>query len=511
MPARSIAAAVILVGVSCALGCRGDRTHVDDTVATAPPALGIAGAGVVREWGSAWFDGRTVRLVAARGEVLGVQVAATGAIALAVPDAVVAGYDVRAVHVAHPSTDLYGASTGAGDYYDELVAAPHPAGPRAYFTVAVARDAAPGARRGTLVAGDQRVAVELVVSPVVMPALPVESVWAYYDPRELGGKLDAPSPAERACIAMFRDRGVLLSPDLPVDAWPARRDLLAGVPDLPAVVPDDPSTVGDAVEAWIAATRGTGQLPFAIPIDEPHGPARDDVARLAAAVRAAGGGPTTFRYAVTADPDATLGDVDLYITLHARRDDRAVRWTYNGAPPRAGAMVVDTPAPGLRTWGWIAARYAIPTWYVWDALYWHDRHAAKQRHDAGLGHALDRADPVTFDDGEDHGNLDGVLAYPGDDTAPCRPSLRLEALRRGLEDRALLDAAMACRPDAAAAELARIVPVALGDAPPSGPPAWPADDAAFEAARRHVLELAAGCGSGHGVPGGSADGYARPR
>jgi hypothetical protein len=455
---------------------------------------------VVREWGSAspWFDGRSVQLVAARGEVLGIQVAATGAIALSVPDAVVTGYEVRAVHVGHPSTDLYGASTGTGDYFDELVPSPHPSGPRAYFTIAVARDAAPGTRRGTLAAGDQHVAVELAVSTVVMSPLPVESVWAYYDPRELGGKLDAPSSAERACIAMFRDRGVLLSPDLPIDAWPARKDLLAGAPDIPAVVPDDPAVVGDAVRAWIAATRGTGQLPFAIPIDEPHGPARDDVAHLAAAVRAAGGGPATFRYAVTADPDPTLGDIDLYITLRARRDDRSVRWTYNGAPPRAGAMVVDTPAPGLRTWGWIAARYAIPTWYVWDALYWHDRHAAKKHHETGLGRALDRADPVSFDDGEDHGNLDGVLAYPGessDDAVPCRPSLRLEALRRGLEDRALLDAAMACRPDAAAAVLARMVPVALGDAPPTGPPAWPTDDAAFELARRQLLDMAAGCGS----------------
>jgi hypothetical protein len=487
--------AILAVATACSARSPG--------TARARPPLQIVGEAVALRSDDAvpdtspYFDGKTVELVGARAETLGIQVyrSAAGALSLSIDGASVQGYAVRRVTVARPSTELYGETRGSGAYPDELVATPAPDTDPAYFAIAIARDAAVGVHRGELVGGAVRVPVALTVVAVTLPPPVVQRVWAYYDPRELAGTVVVPSPAERACIAMFRDRGVLLSPDLPVDAWPARRELLAGASDIPAVIPDDPAAAGDAVRAWIAATRGTHQVPFAIPIDEPHGTRRDDVARLAAAVRAAGGGATSFRYAVTADPDAMLGDVDLFITLRARRGDAFERWTYNGAPPRAGSLVVDTLPPGLRTWGWIGARYAIPTWYVWDALYWHDRHGAKKRHESGPGRALDRSDAVTFDDGDDHGNLDGVLAYPGDAAQPCHSSLRLEALRRGLEDRALIDLAGACRHDDTVALVARTVPVALGDAPPNGPAAWPTDDAAFEQARRRLLDLAASCGT----------------
>ncbi|HEX4417112.1 MAG TPA: hypothetical protein VH165_04390, partial [Kofleriaceae bacterium] len=232
----------------------------------------------------------------------------------------------------------------------------------------------------------------------------------------------------------------------------------------------------------------TGQVPFAIPIDEPR--TADDrrrVRALADVVRAAGGGPHSFRFAVTDAPDPIYGDaIDLYISPRAahRTGDRVARWTYNGAPPRAGAMVLDAEAPGMRTWGWIAWRWQIPIWYVWDALYWHDRHNRKAV--PIPVRALDvHRDPVSFDDGEDHGNLDGVLALPG-----CRPTLRLAALRRGYQDYQLLDRAAACDRAAAEAVAAALVPRALGDAPATGAPAWPSDDAAWEAARRRLIAIA---------------------
>jgi len=138
------------------------------------------------------------------------------------------------------------------------------------------------------------------------------------------------------------------------------------------VISDDPAKAPDEVRAWIAATAGTGQVPFAIPIDEPHGAAaRERVRALGAAVRAAGGGAGRFRLAVTDEPRAEYGDlVDLYISPAAAHlaGDRVARWTYNGAPPRAGSLVLDAETPGARTWGWIAWRWRIPVWYVWDAL-----------------------------------------------------------------------------------------------------------------------------------------------
>ena len=205
-------------------------------------------------------------------------------------------------------------------------------------------------------------------------------------------------------------------------------------------------------------------------------------------MRAAGGGPDTFRYAVTAEPHPELGDaIDLYISWRAAHlvptGDPGARWTYNGAPPFAGSMVLDAETPGTRTWGWIQHRWQIPIWYVWDALYWHDRH--NRRGQPLPGRALDpRRDPVSFDDGEDRGNLDGVLALPG-----CTRTLRLAALRRGMQDRQLLELAGRCDPVATRALAARVVPHALADAV-GKPRAWSTDEATWELARRELLALA---------------------
>ncbi len=483
---------MVCAAATCAVapGCRRDagpelqilgesaRIRVDDAVPRASP----------------WFDGTRVTLVAARGETLGIQVwhRGGGPVSLAISGARVQGFAVTAVGVVRPSTGMYGGSHGAGAYPDVLTPAVGPATDPAYFEIMA--DGAVGAHDGELTIGARRVPVMLAIAPVELK--PTLRVWAYEDPRELGwaglgdSRLDAPSAAERACIAMFHERGVMLSPDLPIEAWPARKELLVGFPFVPAVIPDEPAKEEEPVRAWIAATQGTDQVPFAIPIDEPHTPeARARVSALAGAVHAAGGGPGKFLYAVTADRD-DRSPVDLYITLHAKLIDPETRWTYNGAPPLAGSMVADAESPGARTWGWIGWRWKIPIWYVWDALYWHDRH---NRKGAPLpGRALDaRRDAVSFDDGDDHGNLDGVLALPGDATTPCLPTLRLEALRRGVEDRALLELAAACAPDATAKLAERMVPRALGDAGPA--PAWPSDEAAWEQARRELIQLAS-CG-----------------
>lgn len=493
------------------------------------PALQIVGESIRRRASdpvpatSPWFDGTRVLIVAARGETVGLQVlhrgggpvtlrfedpgrpappppppselaAAERALAERehkerapaivvpdVPDVTVRGYDVELLEVKRPSTALYGGSHGAGWYADGLSPAATPTSDPAYFEIEIGPDASPVMVDGKLTVGGRTLPVELRIAPVTLPPLPVR-VWAYEDARETewaGGD-------ERACIAMFRRHGVLLSPDVKLEAWPARRDLLAEVHDVPVWISDDPAVAGDQVKAWIAHFAGTGQVPFAIPIDEPRTPEqRRRVRALADAVRAAGGGPTTFRFAVTDQPRDEYGDaIDLYISPRAAHltGDRVARWTYNGAPPQAGAMVLDAGSPGTRTWGWIAWRWQIPIWYVWDALYWHDRH---NRRGAPLpGRALDLTDPVSFDDGEDRGNLDGVLALPG-----CRPTLRLAALRRGYQDHQLLELAAACNRAAAERIAAELVPRALGDA--GSTPSWPSDDAAWEAARRRLLDLAA--------------------
>jgi hypothetical protein len=84
-----------------------------------------------------------------------------------------------------------------------------------------------------------------------------------------------------------------------------------------------------------------------------------------------------------------------------------------------------------------------------------------------------------------------VLALPGSKTAPCLPTLRLAAIRRGQQDRALIELAAKCKPDETEALVHSLIPTALGDAPVKGRPAWPTDDAEWEKARVKLLELAA--------------------
>lgn len=505
-PARDVTAkAAILLGTLgawCALAPGCHRTDPG-------PALQIVGESTrVRledpsPASTPWLvDGRVV-VIAARGETLGLQVLhrAPGAtrVTLTVPGVTVRTFAVDSLPVRRASTEMYGGGR-TGTFAEALTPDPAPTTQPAYVELEVAADAVPGAYTGELVVGEQHLPLALTISAVTLPPLAVRA-WAYEDPRELAWAAGAqgdppratPSAAERACIALFRAHGVLLAPDLNLEWWPERAALAAGVRDLPVWIPDEPVAAAAAVRGWIAATRGTGAIPFAIPIDEPGTPeARAKVASLARAVRDAGGGPATFRFAVTDEPRPEYGDlVDLYISLRAprTRPPAPAQWTYNGAPPRAGSMVLDAATPGTRTWGWIGWRWQIPLWYAWDALYWHDRH---NRHGAPPpGRPLDvHADPVSFDAGEDHGNLDGVLALPA--PGGCQRTLRLAALRRGLEDRALIELAAACDPAATERLVASLVPTALGDAPASGAPAWPTDEAAWELARRELIRIA-GC------------------
>ncbi|HEY5944525.1 MAG TPA: hypothetical protein VIV40_03500 [Kofleriaceae bacterium] len=463
---------------------------------------------------SALFDGNKVQLVAARGETVAFQLlnrnTVQTSLTLKANGVSVRAWNTDVVVAKRSSTSgIYGATHGPGPYPDvlarledsHLVLTADMRGFDLLFELVVAPDADAGTFTGQLLVDHRLIPVELTVVDVTLPPAPPR-VWAYYDPRELSwaslgsGTIEAPSEQEKLCIAMFREYGVALSPDLTVAAWPARKELLGDFPYVPVRLPKDPALAGPEVSSWIDATKGSGKLPFAIPIDEPRKPeARAKVKELATAVRAAGGGPTTFLYAVTAEPHPDFADlIDLYITLKPKRDDTFPRWTYNGAPPRAGSFILDAQSPGARTWGWLAARYNIPVWYVWDALYWHDRH---NRKDAPLpGRALTTEDAISFDDGEDHGNLDGVLALPGADQMPCRPTLRLAAIRRGMQDRQLIELAARCHPEETAKLVEQMVPRALGDVPGKhvpgdGSPSWPSDDGAWEAARRKLLDLAA--------------------
>jgi hypothetical protein len=238
----------------------------------------------------------------------------------------------------------------------------------------------------------------------------------------------------------------------------------------------------------LALFAGSSVVPFAIPVDEPR-TAEDKrrAAHVARVIGDAGGGHPRLLRAVTDRVDEIYdGVIDVWFSprdIPARARERRVRgerfWTYNGRPPSAGSMIIDTDGVALRTWGWIAYLYDVELWYAWEGLYFSDRYN-------GGGPTAVEDDPITFDErhkgGTDFGNGDGLLAYPGP-----RPSLRLKALRRGLTDRLLLLALDRCGGRNAAISIARrLIPRALGEA--GDRPSWPAQERPWEIARREVLD-----------------------
>ena len=170
-------------------------------------------------------------------------------------------------------------------------------------------------------------------------------------------------------------------------------------------------------------------------------------------------------------------------------------WAYNGKRPFGGSSVIDVPATDLRANAWIAARYGIGRWFYWEATSWTSYGGGKVGGDTD---PFEVADSFHNKDG-DHSNGDGVLVYPGAQSAPGMrslgastvfPSVRLKNIRRGVQDVGYWLHARASAPLEADAIVARAVPVALSEAKRDAKPSWSDDARPWLDARRSLLDLA---------------------
>lgn len=446
---------------------------------------------------------RRLHLRAVRGETLGLQVftAKRGSeLALRLPKEIarVDAFRVGYVDVKEGSTSMYGTSLGTGQYPDPLfsTAAPVQAERQAYFDIAVGVDAEPGVYEGELLENDTAFPVTLKVEPIRIDVERHPLVWVFYHPKEVArahGVPDDNGPEqialETAYHDLFRAHGALLATNLRPDRFEARAGFVRDVRYWPVSVDTTTEeTIAADVQTWLSLFRDRPVTPFTIPVDEPSTPAQRHRAKsIADHVKKAGGGAPLLLRAVTDRTQPLYGDsFDLYFApddiphvASARRPAGELFWTYNGRPPQAGSMIIDTEGTALRTWGWVAYRYDIDLWYAWEGLYFSDRYNDGEPTDVFT-------DPVTFDERgrgeEDFGNGDGLLAYPG----PL-PSLRLKALRRGLQDRLLLLKLARCGAADEAESLARqAVPRALGEA--GDEPAWRSSDVQWERARHELID-----------------------
>ena len=496
---RDLRRTIALCTLILALPACGKRAHGDEALAIVGDATKLRRDDALPAT-SAIFDGARVRLRGARGETVALQVLTrthdvASRLALAAPaPARVEAFVLHWLEVTEPSTSMYGPSRGAGKYPDPLQPLADGAAPAdALYDVAIARDARPGSYHGTLTVGARVIPVDLMVEPLTLTVDDDPFVWIWYRTADLAKAHHVPDtdaailPIERRYHAMARAHGAYLAEDLPLDRFNARRDLMRGTKYWPV---DPGYDQGDAVlksgaVQWFNQFRSLAQTAFTNVLDEPH--SAEDRAKARHLGTVIGKHDKLLRM-TTAAPNRDFGDaIDVYCAPGSRG---VHRWTYNGAPPSAGSMIIDSDGSAMRTWGWIGFRYGIELWYAWDGTYFEDRY-----NKGGPTDLL--SNPLTFDQRKKHqrfpdwGNGDGVLFYPGAGNGNGNdgpwPSLRLKAMRRGLQDRLILRALVACGArDVAEREAKALVPRALDEG--RGDAAWPVDEAAWEAARGRLYD-----------------------
>ena len=180
-------------------------------------------------------------------------------------------------------------------------------------------------------------------------------------------------------------------------------------------------------------------------------------------------------------------------TAAARASGRRA-FIYNGMLPRTGVLVLDADPRGLVANGWITATMAIERWFYWESIYWNDDYRG--------GHGP--VDPfVTAESfhnaGGDSSLGDGVLLYPGRQqgkfaasslgTDAVFPSIRLKAVRRGIQDAGLIALAAREQPDETARLIARALPTALDEADLARRASWETAPLSFEAGRAALRAL----------------------
>lgn len=179
----------------------------------------------------------------------------------------------------------------------------------------------------------------------------------------------------------------------------------------------------------------------------------------------------------------------------ARRSGKKV-FVYNGQLPFTGTLLLDAPLTSLTVNGWIAASYDVGRWFLWETIFWNDDNRG------GAGARDPFADPETFHNADGDACLaDGLLLYPGRQPRfPAHslgvdavlPSMRLFALRRGIEDAGLIALAASVDPDATLRVVREAVPRAFDEVRADEPTPFELDPKTLARLRAELRALATG-------------------
>ena len=200
-------------------------------------------------------------------------------------------------------------------------------------------------------------------------------------------------------------------------------------------------------------------------------------------------------------PDRQAGDIAMLpADSFARGTPAGARaagrraFIYNGMLPGTGTLLLDADPRGLVANGWIAATMAIERWFYWESTFWDDDNRG------GHGPIDPFVTAESFHNAAGDAALgDGLLLYPGRQqgkfaasslgTDAVFPSIRLKAIRRGIQDAGLIALAAREQPEETARLIARALPAALDEADLARRASWEAAPLSFEAGRAALRAL----------------------
>ncbi|HVY45688.1 MAG TPA: hypothetical protein VHB21_07405, partial [Minicystis sp.] len=399
-----------------------------------------------------------------------------------------------------------------------------------WVDVFVPRGATPGVAKGAIVIRQgsrevARVPLELDVRGARLPYRAV-SFLAYYGRAELEHRIGHGDAAERSLWQLLHAHHVdaLAALNEPGDVE-RLRPMLDGSLFTPQAGYDGP---GIAVQPAAAALGTYGHI--GEPTPQHVAFVRDVVSKVPAgvadlvlyaadedceektgpawkkALTDAGIGRVRVLHSCNVDPrkqdvDVVMMTADGFLTdaaVAARARGKAV-WVYNGALPRAGTLVLDGDLTSLRASAWIAASRPVGRWFLWETTFWDDDNGG------GKGPVDPFSTAASFHNKHrDVALLDGLLVYPGDQKGFAAhalgypgvlPSMRLQNLRRGVEDAGIYALARAAHPKEADAIVDAIVPAALDEIGEDARTPFPFEGSRWDAAREKLRAL---------VPNGAA-------
>ena len=400
----------------------------------------------------------------------------------------------------------------------------------------VPEQAAPGEHRFVVRASAPRLgeiaarALTVTVKDALLPYR-AASALVYYDPEELQSRLGETDAPERQLWQLLHAHHLDALPGGLTNVEAARRlghmldgSLFTGahgyhgpgVGVTPAAVALGAyGELGEARPESLARVRellplvgGTGQDLFLYAVDEtcdsPRGPDWRRAIQAEPPLRSIAVGHTCSEDPRKQDVDLVMMSAQGFQTRAAAeaRDAGKKVWIYNGQLPHAGTFMLDAPPTSLTLNGWIASAYEVGRWFYWGSTFWGDGNKG------GRGPVDPFTQPESFHNKDgDACLLDGLLVYPGIQKGAFAarslglsgvvPSMRLKALRRGIEDAGLVALARATAPAATEQILARVVPAALDDADADGKTPFELSAQKLAEARDELRALAA--------PGASLD------